>query len=823
MNSLRPAIRILTRAAMALAFTGFVAACSHPTRPAPDTLGEVATPGASSGWIRFKPAADVDARTLFSRYAASLQLAPGTEMRPVSEDKDDIGITHLRYQQYYRGVEVEGGEFIVHARDLRALSANGDLALNFAPAVVAPAIDEAHAWAAVQERMHANKYYDGEHLVDELTAGASNHVPRGTLVFATVPPQQDRVLAWRFDAYVQPLGDSRRLFVDAATGRIVKEAVLVPNCFTTNAPTTFRGNQSFNTARVNVPGLGDRFVLMDDCHGNELHELAFNFTSGSSREVFDSDNVWTDQDRGLVTSFWALGVAYDFYDLVLGRKSYDNHNGNMLIVNDPTLGNNANGGAGAINIGVAAPGPNDDYNTTDIVGHEFTHSVIEKTAKLSYVVTQESAALNESYSDIFGEMTEAWEESTPTPDWVIGADKGCVAPAICRNLINPKAFSQPDTYQGLFWQAGAGIDPHNNGTVQNRWFALLAAGGSGTNVETSVPYNVTGIGIKEAQRIAYRTLTYYLTSTSAYTDARDGSIQAAKDLFGEGSSQEGAVIASWCAVNLCPFTIPTLADRFDRPGGNPNPASPNNNNTVGGATPIAASDWTAARYPQLSIPDLNIFPVGDVDNFRITLPETNLLGGRCFPSGVSFKLSNPADVRIIADGRTLQFLHDTTFVKLGGTAGTFVLQVSAPFPNMIMDYAITATFYQSIDPLCWQTEPPTVFEQIHNCPMCNVGVLTGIDEIILDPDYRSATLVSPSEHYFNFGGGDLDIEVGVRRGNGLLVELVDSNGRVVRQSSWAPGTPGTSVRAAGLPAGIYALRFSGFGNGTEVQVRQIGR
>ena len=32
--------------------------------------------------------------------------------------------------------------------------------------------------------------------------------------------------------------------------------------------------------------------------------------------------------------------------------------------------------------------------------------------------------------------------------------------AICRNLQNPKAFSQPDTYKGTFWQAGATPDPH---------------------------------------------------------------------------------------------------------------------------------------------------------------------------------------------------------------------------------------------------------------------------------------------------------------------------------------------------------------------------
>ena len=75
-------------------------------------------------------------------------------------------------------------------------------------------------------------------------------------------------------------------------------------------------------------------------------------------------------------------------------------------------------------------------------GHEFTHSVVETSANLGYDATKESAALNESFSDIFGEMAEAWEESQTNPDWIVGADK-CSAGLTCRNMQNPKAYSQP--------------------------------------------------------------------------------------------------------------------------------------------------------------------------------------------------------------------------------------------------------------------------------------------------------------------------------------------------------------------------------------------
>jgi hypothetical protein len=45
-------------------------------------------------------------------------------------------------------------------------------------------------------------------------------------VFAELGKSNHRVLAWRFDAYVQPISSSRRIYVDALEGRIVKESPL---------------------------------------------------------------------------------------------------------------------------------------------------------------------------------------------------------------------------------------------------------------------------------------------------------------------------------------------------------------------------------------------------------------------------------------------------------------------------------------------------------------------------------------------------------------------------------------------------------------------
>ena len=68
----------------------------------------------------------------------------------------------------------------------------------------------------------------------------------------------------------------------------------------------------------------------------------------------------------------------------------------------------------------------------DVVGHELSHGVTEKTAGLIYEL--QSGALNEAFSDIFGEMVEA--RARGVNDWLLGSE---LAKPI-RNMKNPGAL-----------------------------------------------------------------------------------------------------------------------------------------------------------------------------------------------------------------------------------------------------------------------------------------------------------------------------------------------------------------------------------------------
>jgi Thermolysin metallopeptidase, alpha-helical domain/Thrombospondin type 3 repeat len=77
------------------------------------------------------------------------------------------------------------------------------------------------------------------------------------------------------------------------------------------------------------------------------------------------------------------------------------------------------------------------WATADIVGHEFTHGVIEHRSDLEYQF--ESGALNESFADLMGNIIQS--ENFPTALVGEGIPGGAI-----RDMCNPAAFGQPASY-----------------------------------------------------------------------------------------------------------------------------------------------------------------------------------------------------------------------------------------------------------------------------------------------------------------------------------------------------------------------------------------
>ncbi len=311
--------------------------------------------------------------------------------------------------------------------------------------------------------------------------------------------------------------------------------------------------------RLREAGRGNGIFTYDMKNG-VAHSLAVDFV--------DTDNNFTSTNsRAGVSAHWAAELTYDYYTSKHGRNSFDNAGGRIIsYIHYQTNYNNAFWDGTRMTFGDGDGVRLQPLVSLDVVGHEFTHGVTQFTAGLIYA--NESGALNESFSDIFGESIEASMKNA-APDWLVGAQIGTL-----RSMNDPNSRSNPDTYLGRFWRPhtdnpsgnndNGGV--HSNSGVQNHWFYLLSEGGEGIN-DNNKNFSVTGIGIEQAAQIAYRNLTVYLTPQSGYSDVRLASLRSAVDLFGENSPQLKAVNDAWFAVGVKePSFEPAIAlstDTFD--------------------------------------------------------------------------------------------------------------------------------------------------------------------------------------------------------------------------------------------------------------------
>lgn len=200
--------------------------------------------------------------------------------------------------------------------------------------------------------------------------------------------------------------------------------------------------------------------------------------------------------------------------------------------------------------------------SVDVFSHEIGHGVCNSTANLIYA--NESGAINEELSDIWGAMVEYFAD--PTKQTYLMGEEIKLGGGALRSMSNPKSYAQPDTYGGTNWYTGTNdnVGVHTNSGIMNHWFYILAEGKSSTN-DIGNSYNIAGISKDKAAKIVYRAETVYFNATTNYSQARALTIQAANDLYGANSLEANTTCQSWYAVGIgsnCASSIAIVGDNL---------------------------------------------------------------------------------------------------------------------------------------------------------------------------------------------------------------------------------------------------------------------
>ncbi|MFI0085978.1 M4 family metallopeptidase [Streptomyces bobili] len=522
-------------------------------------LAAVLTPAADAADRPGRATALDNAAAVLAERAASLGLtaAQATAVRDVIVDKD--GTQHVRYDRTFRQLPVMGGDFVVHlAPDGSYRGADRATRADISLPTIVPALTAPKAADTAANALRAAHL--GEAL-KQLTAK-----PRLVVDALHGTPR----LAWQtnvaaLDAQGNPV--ARAVLTDARTGAQI-------DAWDTLETATGDGRSLYGgTVPLETTPSGAAYQLKDPTRGNTYTGDAANRTdlcifgiciSRAPSTVFtDADNHWgtgatADRATVAVDAQYGTDVTWDYYKNVHGRNGIGNDGKGSY--NRVHYGNNYNNAFWDDSCFCMTYGDGDGTQlgplvSLDVAGHEMSHGVTSKTARLTY--SGESGGLNEATSDIFGSLVEFHAgNSSDTGDYLIG--EKIVRSGFGRDALRYMDKPSKDGNSADYWSSSVGgLDVHYSSGVANH-FAFLLAEGSGPRTVDGVAYDsptsdgstLTGIGREKLGKIWYRALTVYMTSSTNYAGARTATLNAARDLYGAGSAEQNAVAAAWSAVNV---------------------------------------------------------------------------------------------------------------------------------------------------------------------------------------------------------------------------------------------------------------------------------
>ena len=513
-----------------------------------------------------------------------LKLTPDDELRISKQQQDELGYTHQWHIQYYRGIPVEYGTYVVHARNQVIETINGEL-IPVKNLKAKPALDEKAALQKALANVNATAYRWQIPTEEQWIKSVKKDVnatfyPKGELLVTHGGENNALIrLAYKFTIYAVKPASSDYVYVDAHTGDVFQKTPIVQH---TNSPGTAATRYS-QTRTITTDAFAGGYRLRETgrgtgsaCGGAGAPIETYNMQSGSSFgaavDFVSSNNNWVNlnnsaKDDAALDAHWGAESTYDYFNTAHCRNSYDNAGSvikGYVHTNLPGISLQFSDNDNAFwdpNLKIMVYGDGTRFfsplTALDVVAHEIGHGYAQHMVGFDQNYP-EANALNEGLSDIWGACVEYFVAPNKQT-WKIGEDIMQTASCL-RNMASPNSGidpstrltvtgGYPDVYNGQYYDSSTG-EPHTNSTILSHCFYLLAAGGSGSN-SSGTAFNITGVGIGKASDIVFRAENNgYITPTAGFQIARSAMIRAATELYGSCSEELVATTNAWAAVGV---------------------------------------------------------------------------------------------------------------------------------------------------------------------------------------------------------------------------------------------------------------------------------
>lgn len=438
-----------------------------------------------------------------------LGVTTGTTFQLVKETKSRLDSTKFfrKYQQYYYGIEVDGG--------------------GYTTAYIGPGGPTAPC---------AKAYMMAPHILTEISLNHNPTIPSTNipsildvqnvqssklLITHNLTNQCEYKLVWRV-AYNKDY--SKISWIDAHSGALIRT---IDSRAGHNAPTNTYGPQFLNdrtngmTTTLETPDGSVILYDFDNNCPNNILPVNWQLTAVPST---NNVNEWTNESTlNAYQTFWVTsqvvtlyeGIGIDFGTVNVG--SCDEEGGFCLFGSNTT--------AAFITIGTGEGGP---LGIFDIIGHELGHAFMFEF--INYTNTG-NRTLHEAMADIFGTYIESLVPSNNGIDWSMGDDESAVATRLNRNLQT--------TSNNCFQTTQSNSDWYVRGEPLGHWYFLVSQG--------DATRGISALGTLPTLNILIESLNL-IDDNSDIPDLMKAMMTLVEEEFGRCSNEFFSIARAWEAI-----------------------------------------------------------------------------------------------------------------------------------------------------------------------------------------------------------------------------------------------------------------------------------
>lgn len=353
----------------------------------------------------------IEVKSILVDYASYFGIEHCAEQLELSSEDDVLGEKYYRYQQWYGEYPVYGKEVIVTSADDKIVSVIENT-------------------ARIEEAVTTYKEDALQLICETLGIDMDSLLASCKWYLYDIEGQYTTAIA-----ITTKYGES--IVADANTGKIIKRSRMID---TVKSVELELQGQVVNR-KVNAIKDNDEYYLVDTQRNIYVYDLSKNNEYLNYDDKFSKGNLISFKNEkkckssSAVDALYNIEKVYDFYKEKFKHKSSDGKGNTTIRIFDGFDEYIDNEGKKDRYYDNAAAWGRPDHGTTeilisprkgttyandlDVMGHEFTHSVIHYIIKDDFL-DSEGDALNEGIADIMGLMIEAYYNGKHECDWKVG-------------------------------------------------------------------------------------------------------------------------------------------------------------------------------------------------------------------------------------------------------------------------------------------------------------------------------------------------------------------------------------------------------------------